>query len=240
MAYVDVTSCWRLNSRLARIGVASAGMFVEIVIAALAVLIWAVIDSPGTESLLYNLIVAAGLSTVLFNANPLMRFDGYYILADAIEVPNLYAEGSLAVRRIAGRLITGERSAPSTVSGWRRPFVVAYGLAALAWRLTICVSLMIAAATMFSGAGLVLAVIGVGVWFWKPLQQLWTQGDRLRRQDRGRFVRAVAISATLVSLVAVWIWALPFPTSVQVPAVTVYSPKRWFAVAPRASSSRCR
>ncbi len=117
LAYVDVTSCWRLNSRWSRIAVASAGMYVELVIAAIAIMAWAATDSPRAEFLLHNLILAAGLSTLIFNANALMRFDGYYILADLIEIPNLYAEGSTRSAGLSKESSAGNRHrrAPSPV-----------------------------------------------------------------------------------------------------------------------------
>ena len=61
--------------------------------------------------------MAAGLSTLLFNANALMRFDGYFILADLIEVPNLYSEGTSAVQRAARRIIVGESAADGSLDG---------------------------------------------------------------------------------------------------------------------------
>lgn len=225
LAYVDVTSCWRLNSRWSRIAVAAAGMYVELVIAAVAVLLWVGIDSPHGEFLLRNLIITAGLSTLLFNANVLMRFDGYFILADLIEVPNLYSEGSAAVKRIAKRVVCGQSSPPSTLSVWRNRFTIGYGFAAGFWRMAICVSLAIAASTMFAGAGIAIALLGVFLWFGKPLKQLISFAQQLRRQDPPRFTRAVIVGTTLVSILATGIWWLPVPTTVTAPAVATYLPE---------------
>jgi putative peptide zinc metalloprotease protein len=225
LAYVDVTSCWRLNSRWSRIAVAAAGMYVELVVAAVAVLLWVGIDSPQGEFLLRNLIITAGLSTLLFNANALMRFDGYFILADLIEVPNLYSEGSTAVKRIAKRVICGQSSPPSTLSAWRRRFAIGYGFAALFWRMAICVSLAIAASTMFAGAGIAIALLGVFLWLGQPLRQLVSFAQHLRRQDPPRFSRALIVGTTLVSTLGIGIWRLPLPTAVTAPAVVTYLPE---------------
>ena len=192
LAYVDVTSCWRMNSRWSRIVVSSAGMYVELVIAAAAVFAWTLIDAPQTRFLLHNLVFAAGLSTLLFNANVLMRFDGYFILADLIEVPNLYSEASSAVRRLAKRIVTGEETSGGSLGGWRRHFVLGYGLAAFFWRVMICVSLGIAASTMFAGAGVVIAAFGIVMWLGRPLTQLVRFASDLRSRDPNRFIRGVA------------------------------------------------
>ena len=165
MAYVDVTSCWRFPSRWQRIHVAAAGMLAELLVAAVAAITWAHTDSSVVHHLLFNVIVMASLSTLLFNANPLMRFDGYYILADLVEIPNLATDGNRFLKAAASRIFFGEKQRPLQALGFRRWFVRSYGLAAAAWRLLICVSLVTAASVLLHGAGLVLAVAGVFAWF---------------------------------------------------------------------------
>ena len=225
LAYVDVTSCWRMPSRWRRIAVASAGMFVELVIAAIAVVLWARTEAAQVEYLLYNLIFTAGLSTLLFNANPLMRFDGYFILADLIEIPNLYMEASTEVRRLAMRVVFGQRSTPSHHSGWRLGFIRLYGICALMWRLVICTSLAIAASAMFAGAGVLIAIVGIGMWFYKPINDLTKFCGAMLRTEPARLVRGgiVAGFLTLVG-VGMLVW-MPIPTAVRVPAIASYLPE---------------
>jgi putative peptide zinc metalloprotease protein len=225
LAYVDVSSCWRLNSRWSRILVAAAGMYVELVIAAVAVLLWTLTDAPQARFLLQNLVFTAGLSTLLFNANVLMRFDGYFILADLIEVPNLYAESAKAIRHIAKRSAIGEETNSSALGGWRRHFVPIYGLAALVWRIVICFSLGIAASTMFAGAGIGITMIGVMIWFGRPLHHLIMFAVDLRRRDPNRFVRGAVVGAAASCFCCWMIFWFPLPTSVTVPAVARYLPE---------------
>lgn len=88
--YMDATASWGFRSRWQRILVGLAGMLVEVFMASLAVLVWAN-TGPGTlHNLAYNMIFVASVSTILFNGNPLLRYDGYYILSDLLEIPNLY------------------------------------------------------------------------------------------------------------------------------------------------------
>ena len=225
LAYVDVTSCWRMPSRWRRIAVASAGMFVELVIAAIAVVLWARTEAAQVEFLLYNVIFTAGLSTLLFNANPLMRFDGYFILADLIEIPNLYMESSSEVRRLAMRVVFGQRSTPSHHSGWRLGFIRLYGICALMWRVVICTSLAIAASAMFAGAGVLIAIMGIGLWFYKPIHDLTQFCGAMLRTEPARLVRGGIVGGFL-TLVAVGmlVW-MPIPTAVRVPAIASYLPE---------------
>ena len=86
--YVDVTSSWRFCSKWQRIQVAAAGMYVKLVLAAVAALVWSVTGPGPLNQLCANVVLMASITTAIFNANPLMRFDGYYILSDLLEIPN--------------------------------------------------------------------------------------------------------------------------------------------------------
>jgi putative peptide zinc metalloprotease protein len=224
LAYVDVTSCWRLPRRSSRMMVSAAGIFVELFIAAVAMIAWLFNDSATVQFWLANVIATAGVSTLLFNANPLMRFDGYYLLSDAVDISNLYGEGLAEVRRLARGVCFGESISYSGMPARRRVIVATYGIAASVWRIFVCLLLCVTASTMFAGAGVLLAVFGVAAWFGRPVAKLFAQLLDLWRNDRGRFVRAVASGAA-----AVWIsWLLlsaPIPTSIGVPAIVSDPPR---------------
>ncbi len=93
LAYVDVTSTWRFRSRWQRIQVALAGMYCELAIAAFCSIVWSRTGNAWIEHFCYNTIVMASIATIVINANPLMKFDGYYILSDMLDLPNLYSNG---------------------------------------------------------------------------------------------------------------------------------------------------
>jgi len=224
LAYVNVTSCWRLSDRWKRIAVASAGMYIELLIASIAFLFWLNVSNVQAKFLLDNVVWMAGFSTVLFNLNILMRFDGYYILADLVDVPNLYGEATQAVKSWFRRLIVGQASEPSRLYGWRRKFVLLYGLAVFTWRIFVCVSLMIAAAVMFSGAGVLLSLLGIYFWFAGPVKQLCAFAMTLWRSEPERAVRSVILSAVGVASVSIGLFVIPFPTAIRVPGIVEYTP----------------
>ena len=87
--FVNVSDSWVMPDRNKRILISAAGIYVELVLASLATLLWAVVQPGALQQELWNIMVIASVSTLIFNANPLMRFDGYYIMTDWIEVPNL-------------------------------------------------------------------------------------------------------------------------------------------------------
>ena len=199
-------------------------MYIELVIAAIAFLLWLNVTSLQSKFLLDNIVWMAGVSTLLFNLNVLMRFDGYYILADLVEIPNLYGESTRAVQNLFRRLIVGQASEPSRLHGWRRKFVLGYGLAALVWRIFICVSLTVAASVMFSGAGILLSLLGIYLWFAAPLRRLSKFWVLLWRSEPERAIRSAVFSMMGMVLLCIMLFVVPFPTAIKVPAVVEYTP----------------
>jgi putative peptide zinc metalloprotease protein len=225
LAYVDVSGCWRLTSKVSRLAIAAAGMYVELLIASVAMMWWTLTDADVTRFVLYQVMVAAGLSTIIFNANILMRFDGYFILADAIDVPNLATESKLAFERLLSRVVTGKPSPESGLGSWRRHFVLVYGVFALIWRMLVCVSLLIAASKMFAGAGILLALLGAVLWLHAPLR---TFGVFLRAQFRNDFfdaIRPIGVSVCLIAGLMGLIFCVKIPTAIRVPSVVDYLPE---------------
>jgi putative peptide zinc metalloprotease protein len=98
LAFVDVTSSWRFRSKWHRMATAAAGMYVELFAAAIAVIYWSN-SMPGLgHYLALNVAVMAGFSTLFFNGNPLVRFDGYYILSDLLEIQSLSQQPAIPRR----------------------------------------------------------------------------------------------------------------------------------------------
>lgn len=218
LAYVDVTSCWRMRRASSRMIVSAAGMYVELVIAAIAMFGWLYVETPSVQFWLANVVVTAGVSTILFNANPLMRFDGYYLLSDAVQVPNLYSESSEELKRLFSGFRGHDANTSGHYRGGRRWFLVGYAIAALAWRIAICFALCMTASVMFSGAGLVLAAMGVAAWFGKPVRAFLEARIDEMRYDKPRFFRSLLFSAAVVLLLSVTFF-VPLPKGVDVPAV---------------------
>ena len=158
LPFVDVTSAWACPSRLRRMVVSAAGMMVEAVVATGALVVWYTTRSPVVAEAALTLALAATVVTVLFNANPLMRFDGYYLLVDALALPNLAPRAQSLVRGLLSRVFLG---LPYRVEERRWPTLLLYGLAAGVWKLIVWGSILAAACLLLGGAGRLLAVAGL-------------------------------------------------------------------------------
>jgi len=200
IGYVDATSSWRFASKWQRIFTAGAGMYVELMIAGGAAWIWASTDTGITNHLAHNVIIIASISTLLFNANPLMKFDGYYMLADWLEIPNFYGEGQLYTKYLGRKYFLGLSAKLPPWSRRDRWLVRAYGVAAFLWRILVIATLLLLASTLFDGAGLIIAAVSAAVLLGQPLirfmRYLW-HGNDFEKPSLARF----ALSAAVVGLV---------------------------------------
>ncbi len=171
LPYVDATSAWSLRNKWHRAFIGAAGMYVEIAIGAAAAIVWAN-SVPGTlaHALAYNLIFIAGVTTVLFNANPLIKFDGYYILSDLLETPNLAQRGKDYLYYLIKKYIYGVRRPrdPSHSSG-ERFWLVVYAVGASIYRVFISVSIILFVVDALKYMGILLAMSGVIGWVIVPV-----------------------------------------------------------------------
>ena len=222
LPYVDVTSSWRFGSKWQRMIVAAAGLYAELFLAALAAICWSYSDSALVQHHAVNVMLTAGVVTLLFNLNPLMRFDGYYLLTDFLELPNLASHGQqdfwyLTRRWLVG--ITANRPRWPEGQGW---VIRMYGFAAFAWRVMICLSLILAAEFLYHGAGVVLAATAVLLWIVLPLCRFLRYlvlGDRINPPHRLRFLLILSVFIAI----GYGIWNhVPVVERIRFPAVVDY------------------
>jgi len=217
--YMDATSSWSFRSRWLRALVGSAGMIVEIFVAGLAVFVWAN-TGPGTlHSLAYNMMFIASVSTVLFNGNPLLRFDGYYILSDLLDIPNLSTRAFRHLRHLVERYMFGYRDSYSYARGLKEAtWLTIFGILSGIYRVVVFGGIILFVADKFLLAGMIMALICVISWGIVPFFRLISYLASSPRLARTR-VRAIAVCvgvfAILVSFLAIW----PFPNRFRAPGI---------------------
>jgi len=225
--YVDASSASAFRTKWERIVVSAAGMAVELFIAALALFLWINME-PGTiRSILYNMVFIASVSSVLFNGNPLLRYDAYYMLGDLLEIPNLGPRGTQYLGYLAQHHLFGLRDleAPLSSSGERVWFVI-YTISSFIYRMFIYASIILFVASKFFVAGMIMAgwafvsmiILPAG----KGMRFLLSSPKLVRRRARAIFVTGLAI-ACLVAIVAF----APLPLSTRAEGV-VWIPEQCF------------
>ena len=227
VTYVDVTSSWRFTSKWQRIFTAAAGMYAELAVAAMAALVWSSTGPGELNQLCFQVVIMAGVTTVLFNANFLMKFDGYYMLSDYLEIPNLYQTSQAYLASLLKRLLLLRSAVPAQMpsSPLVRLCVGLYGVAALVWKTVVCAGLLVAASTLFWGAGIILAIVCAGMWLMVPVTKLLKphlQTGRLRPLlVLNRSHLALAMASSVVALLLLYVPWIGAPTA---PAVVDYAP----------------
>jgi len=216
--YCDVSDSWLLPSKWQRAAIAAAGMYVEVTLASLAMLIWWW-STPGVlHYLSLQVILICSVSTLLFNGNPLTRYDGYYILADLTEVPDLRQRASQALKDGLAAVCLGIQR-PAEREGATPKWLVAYAVASLAYRYLLLVTILWYLHGVCQSRGLevlwqLLATLMLGTTVFLPL---WRFVRMVRRQEvknqmnRQRFMWASAV----VVVAAGCFFFVPLPRRVQ-------------------------
>jgi putative peptide zinc metalloprotease protein len=142
--YCNVSDSWTLPDKWKRIIISSAGIYVELIIASVATFVWW--NTPGyplINNLSLSLMVVCSVSTVVFNANPLMRYDGYYILADWLEIPNLRDRSNKFLKNLSLQFFLGvEVPEESYMALWRRILFVVYAIVSYIYRWVVTYSIL--------------------------------------------------------------------------------------------------
>jgi putative peptide zinc metalloprotease protein len=209
--YVDASASSALPGRWQRAGVAAAGVMVELALAALAMIAWTRLGPGLPRAVAFNVMLLSGVTTVLFNANPLLRFDGYYVVSDLLEIPNLDARAKRYLLYLMQRHLLGLESAESPVQAdGERFWFVLYGIAALIYRLVLMFGIALVIASKFFAVGVALALVALTQMIAVPavrgVRYLAT-GIPLRRRRR----RALAGTLAALAVVLVLLFVVPLP-----------------------------
>jgi putative peptide zinc metalloprotease protein len=209
MGYVDATGSLGLASKWRRIVVALAGLYVELFLAALAAIVWARTESGTISTVAHNVVITGTVVTLFFNANPLMRFDGYFVLSDLVEIPNLAMRARQWILRRLGWLFSGVGPGPRRPQSQEQWFIRAYGIAAWCWQILVLAGMIAAASVALRGGGLLLAVFTAILWLWSGvgrfLKQLW-QTAATRPGGIFRLIRRTTAITALAAFALFFPW----------------------------------
>jgi len=209
--YVDASNASAFVSKWQRALVGAAGMLAEMAMAALAFYAWLLLEPGVSRAVAYNIAVLGSVTTLFFNANPLLRYDGYYILADLIEIPNLGTRANKYWQYLAERFVFGVRNArpPAATAGERRWFA-GYAPLSYVYRLMVSIGIALFVAQQFFVIGVLLGLwtvlSGIAWPIFKGLRAVFT-GPQFA--DRVQRVRGVLAGAAV--LAALLLFALPLP-----------------------------
>ncbi|MCA9298742.1 MAG: HlyD family efflux transporter periplasmic adaptor subunit [Phycisphaerales bacterium] len=163
MAYVDATDSWTFTSTRQRAIVTLGGVYFESFIGWIALFVWAMTDASTLNTLAYQVVVLSTVTTAMFNLNPLMRYDAYYLVSDLSGVPNFRARCQEAVAGWSKRILFGVRTSLNGEPITGSAGLTAFGLAQITYRLTLLLTISTVLVMKFGGAGIVMAIVMLGM-----------------------------------------------------------------------------
>jgi putative peptide zinc metalloprotease protein len=220
LPYCDASSSWKFSHTWRRVVVACGGMIVEFGFAALATFVWALAEPGLVRALAFNLMVISSVTTLLFNINPLLRYDGYYILCDIAGSPNLAQRAKSLWYYLIQKKLFGVINVrpPHVRDATESRLMLVYHVFAVPYRLLITFSILVIISTQYLSVGLILATFFAFVWFvWPVVNGVWfllTSPGLIGRRSR-------SVGITLATLVpaALLIGLIPLPSSITLPGV---------------------
>lgn len=216
--YTDTSDSWRLTSRPARLAIGAAGIRLELAIALLATFAWSFMPDGPARSAVFVLATATWISTLLINLNPFLRFDGYYLLSDWLDVANLQPRAFALTRWALRETLFGfGLPPPEPMPAGRRRLLVAYGIATWIYRFFLFIAIaLIVYHFFFKALGILLFAVEI-VWFiLLPVAREMRAWGGLR----SRFRLNWNLTATLGGLgLIVWLFVHPWDSTIRAPAI---------------------
>ncbi len=223
IGYIDTTSCWGFTNKWHRIFVALAGIYIELFIASICILIWEQVEPGILSQVCYNTAIMASITTIFFNANPLMRFDGYYVLSDWLEEPNFYSRTRSFLVYLWKKYCLGIKVSFPEISWKEQWLFFSYAVAALFWRWGIYLGIIITSSFLFGGWGLIFSALGVISWVVVPLFSSLKYLFLGTKTEKPHFLRVSVILLSTGVLIYSSIYQFTWQQSLSFPAVVLYN-----------------
>ncbi len=215
--YLDATASAAFPEKQRRIAVAAMGMMVELLLASLALFVWLHAETGLISALAYNVMLIGGASTLLFNGNPLLRYDGYYMLADLVEIPNLAQRSTRYLGFLLQRYLLGVETAesPMTAPGEKGWFLV-YGPISFCYRIAVLVGLVLLVSDHFFAIGVLIALWGaISLLILPPVRTLAIFLNSPAARNRRPRLVAVGGGALLSLMLILFVLPVPLWTTTQ-------------------------
>jgi putative peptide zinc metalloprotease protein len=209
--YINVSTVTSFRSKYKRMLVGAAGIIVELLLASLALFIWLITEPGLIRDIAFNIMLIGGVSSLFFNGNPLLKYDGYYVLADAIDIPNLLQRsakywGYLCQRYLFSLKQITSPAYTSLESAW---FIV-YGILSTTYRMALLWFIIVYVTDKFFAIGVVLALWMVITQVLLPLFNMLRFIAASPSLQKKRY-RVIGSCSVLLAILMMLIFIVPFP-----------------------------
>jgi putative peptide zinc metalloprotease protein len=219
--YCDVTDSWMLKNKWQRIMIGAGGMYFEAMLSAVAILVWWNTQPGLLNYLCLNTFFVSTVSTVIFNANPLLRYDGYYMLSDLIEIPNLRQKADQITQQVMAKQCLGiDLPSPPFLPDHGRFWFITYVVASFLYRWVVFAGIITFFYTVLKpyrlqSVGILMAVVSILLALGGFLWNLYQLMSRPRRDPISK--PRLAVTLGLAGVVAYLAFMVPFPWYIEAP-----------------------
>jgi putative peptide zinc metalloprotease protein len=224
--YCNVSDSWRLDNKWHRAAIGAAGMYVEAILATIATFVWWFVQPGMVQDICLRVMLVSSISTVLFNGNPLLRFDGYYILSDILEIPNMGQKSTKALTTLLGRNWLGLEIPDDALMPTNRPAAFAsYTVAAFCYRWVIMFSIILFLMRWLEPYGLeslgigiaLFSLIGIVLMPCYKLYKYMSVPGRMHQVKKKRFFSVLFVVGALIAALLL----IPVPHKLRCDIVVV-------------------
>ncbi|MGC9029061.1 MAG: site-2 protease family protein [Desulfomonilaceae bacterium] len=209
--YIDTTDAWKLSRRRQRMVIGAAGIMAEMIVACLCVFVWFFTKPGWLNTLSFYVVTVSTVSTIAFNANPLMRFDGYFILSDYLRLPNLAPRSIQYVKSLVMAIFFGGSRFPIPQVAPRNAVIFAvYGVSSICYRITLYGAITAALYYRFDKVlGLALAAYALAMFVARPVFRgvVELRKNHVLASWDGKAWRRAALTAGLTVTAFLWPWS---------------------------------
>ena len=219
MPFVDATASWGFRDRWRRICGSSAGMYVEVFVAAIATIVWANVGDGNVKGLAHNVMLIGSITTLLFNLNPLLKFDGYYLLVDLLSLPNLQQRSVKYLQYVLERYGFGRDEADSPADHPSEAvWLGLYGVCAGLYRVFLMLSIAMIVGQQFFELGVALALFTLVLYILMPVLKFFRYVLTARELVFCR-TRALLLVGSVVSVLVIGLGFVPVAEYFQEPGI---------------------
>lgn len=219
LPYMDATAAWAFRNKWKRVLVGASGMLFELFVAALAFIVWANTADGVLHSLAYNMAFAASVSSILFNINPLLKYDGYYMLSDVVDTPNLQQQGHMETNFFLEKFLFGRKDGISVASSKKESvLLILYSIVSTIYRFIVFGGLLFFVSTKLLLLAVIMGIYLFLSWMIVPFVKgvkYIVSGPGIARV-RGR---AILVSSTAIAGIILFLSGVPFPLRFKSPGI---------------------
>ena len=208
MPYTDTSESWKLTDNTKRLHIASAGIITELALAGIATLAWSLSPEGAIKSALFFLATTSWVLTLLVNVSPFMRFDGYFILSDLLDFPNLHERAGALARTSLRRIALGfDEPWPEDFSAKKRRALIVFSTITWLYRLIVFIGIaFLVYYFFFKVLGIILFLIEI---LWFVLLPIWNEVKVwIARRDEIKLSRIILSMGLLGGVIFLWIYSL--------------------------------